>query len=59
MPFMSPLKNHVGKKSGNIYNHVNIASLKSIMRNLIGKTHTGKRVQCDVWCHVILRGNFP
>jgi hypothetical protein len=56
---MSPLKNHVGKKSGNIYNHVNIASLKSIMRNLIGKTHTGKRVQCDVWCHVILRGNFP
>ena len=46
---ISPFKNPDRKKLGDMtFSRIDIASLKTFMRNRIGKTHKGKRVQYDV-----------
>jgi hypothetical protein len=45
---ISPFKNPSRKKSGNMAPSCIDASLKTFMRNHIGKTHKAKGVQYDV-----------
>jgi hypothetical protein len=45
---LSPFKNHNKEKSGNMTSSYIDASLKTFVRNHIGKTHNAKKVQHDV-----------
>ena len=50
---ISPFKNPEGEKLGDMTStHIDIASLKTFMRNRIGKTHKGK--ECNMMCGQII-----
>jgi hypothetical protein len=51
---LSPFKNHNKEKSGNMTSSYIDASLKTFVRNRIGKTHNAKK--CNMMCeHVIIQ----